>query len=199
MRLIKIPVSCAAIAASVILLAACATPVVEHYYRLTYASIAPQTTDVKYELVVAQVLIPESVNRLQMVVQKSSSESLVKDDQRWVAPLDEQMTRALVAHLRNALPEAWLTEGTDSKPSLPRFLLKTQIEKLLINAPGQVELETTWLVMDANRTVLRRQHKIILVSLATNDYESIATGVSEAARQLSILVAQDISATQKKM
>ena len=81
---------------------------------------------------------------------------------------------------------------------MPRFLLKTQIEKLLINAPGQVEVETTWLVMDANRKVLRRQHKTILVPLATADYESIAAAVSEAVRQLSSVVAQDISAAQTK-
>ena len=198
MRMIKIPMSCTSIVISVLLLSACATPVVEHYYRLTYASGPTQTTEPKYELVVNQVLIPESVNRLQMVLQKSSTESLVKDDQRWVAPLDEQITHAMVAHLRTGLPDAWLTEGTESKQSLPRFLLKTQIEKLLINAPGQVEVETTWLVMDANRKVLRRQHKTILVPLATADYESIAAAVSEAVRQLSSVVAQDISAAQTK-
>lgn len=202
MTLKKIHASCASIFISVILLSACATPVVERYYRLTYASSTAESiepTESKYELVVNQVQIPESINRLQMVVQKSSTESLVKDAQRWVAPLDEQITHAMVANLRSVLPEVWLSEGIESKASLPRFLLKTQIEKLLINAPGQVELESTWLVMDANRKVLRRQHKTILVPLATNDYESIAAGVSDAVRQLSMLVAQDISAAQKKI
>lgn len=199
MTLIKIPVSCASILISVTMLSACATPAVEHYYRLTYASSTAEPVESKFELVVNQVQIPESINRAQMVLQKSPSESLVKDEQRWVAPLDEQITHAMVAHLRSALPDVWLNEGIESKASLPRFLLKTQIEKLLISAPGQIELEATWHLMDANRKVLRRQHRTILLPLATADYESIAAGVSEAVRQLSTLVAQDISATQKKM
>ena len=201
MTLKKIHASCVSIAISVILLSACATPVVERYYRLTYASNAVQaaeSSEPKYELVVNQVQIPESINRPQMVLQKSPTESLVKDAQRWVAPLDEQITHAMVAHLRIALPESWLTESTESKASLPRFLLKTQIEKLLINAPGQVELEATWHVMDANRKVLGRQHKTIFLPLASNDYEAIAAGVSEAVRLLSLSVVQDISAVQNK-
>lgn len=183
------------------LLAACATPPVEHLYRLDYPLAATSQAEPQYELVIATVKVPEAINRPQLVIQKSATESLVTDEQRWIAPLDEQLTLSLMAHLRTRLPDAWLSSDTGisagiaANPSspLPRYGVKVQIDQLLINSGSQLTLEASWVVLDHNRKLLKREHNIFTVRLNSPAYEAVAPAMSEAARQLAEQVGVSVS------
>ncbi len=184
------------------LLSACATPTVEHLYRLDYPLTATSQAEPQYELVVATVKLSEAINRPQLVVQKSDTESVIVDEQRWIAPLDEQLTLSLIAHLRARLPEAWLSSETginagisahlDNK--LPRYLVKVQADQILIKSGEQLTLEASWVILDHSRKLLKREHKTFTVHLSGQGYESIAPAMSEAAQQLSGEVAVSVQA-----
>ena len=175
-----------------LLLAACATPPVEHLYRLDYPVASANQAEAQYEVVIATVKLPEAVNRQQLVIQKSATESLISDEQRWLAPLDEQLTHAITAHLRKNLPDAWLSTDTGINASiaatpgktLPRYLVKVQIDQLLIHSGSQLTLEASWVVLDHSRKLLKREHQVFTVRLNGTAYEAIAPAMSEAARQL---------------
>ena len=186
------------------LLAACATPPVEHLYRLDYPLASNNQAEPQYELIIATVKLPEAVNRPQLVIQKSATESLVTDEQRWIAPLDEQLTLALTAHLRTRLPDAWLATdtgintGISSYPAntLPRYLVKVQADQLLIKSGEQLTLEASWVILDHRRKLLKREHKVFTIRLNGPGYEAVAPAMSEAAQQLSGEVAASVQAAR---
>ena len=192
---------------SLTVLAACATPATERYYRLVYPSSetngaggAAAPAEVKYELVVGSVQIPESINRPQLVVQKSATESVISDDQRWVAPLDEQIAQAVIANLRSQLPGAWLASSATASAlpaqGLPRYHLKIQVEQLLMLGGDKVELEATWVLQDAGRKMLKRERTVINVPVSGPGYDPLAPAVSEAVQQLSAAVAKGMQAAR---
>ncbi|BBB62516.1 hypothetical protein UNDKW_4243 [Undibacterium sp. KW1] len=188
-----------------LLLAACATPPVEHLYRLDYPVASSSQAEAQYELVVATVKLPEAVNRQQLVIQKSATESIVSDEQRWLAPLDEQLTNALTAHLRKNLPDAWLSSdiginaGVATTPgnSLPRYQVKVQVDQLLIQSGDQLTLEASWVVLDQGRKLLKREHQVFTVRLNGPAYEAVAPALSEAARQLAEQVGASVAGVRK--
>lgn len=188
-----------------LLLAACATPPVEHLYRLDYPLASASQAEAQYEVVIATVKLPEAVNRQQLVIQKSATESLISDEQRWLAPLDEQLTHALTAHLRKNLPDAWLSTDTGINASiaatpgktLPRYLVKVQIDQLLIHSGSQLTLEASWVVLDHSRKLLKREHQVFTVRLNGTTYEAIAPAMSEAARQLAEQVGGSVLGARK--
>jgi len=185
-------------------LAGCGTPATERYYRLDYPvdeiNGAAAAAESRYELIVDSVRIPEAVNRPQLVLQKSATEAVLSDDQRWVAPLDEQIAQALVANLRSRLPGAWLatgaTAGPVAIPSLPRYRLKLQVEQLLIQDGDRVTLEATWILRDGGGKALQRERAVINVPVKGAGYAPVAPAVSEAVRQLSAAVAQGMQAAR---
>jgi len=187
------------------LLVACTTPPVEHLYRLDYPTAGTSTAEPQYELVIATVKLPEAANRPQLVIQKSATESLVTDEQRWIAPLDEQLTLSLMAHLRTRLPDAWLSSDTGisagiaANPSspLPRYLVKVQIDQLLINSGSQLTMEASWVVLDSSRKLLKREHNIFTVALNSTAYEAVAPAMSGAAQQLAEQVGVSVQNVRK--
>ncbi|MFZ6766528.1 PqiC family protein [Undibacterium sp. Di26W] len=194
-----------------LLLAACATPPVEHLYHLDYPQTASSQTEPQYEVLIATVKLPEAVHRPQLVIQKSATESLISDEQRWIAPLDEQLTVSLIAHLRTRLPDAWLSSdtgisagintGISANPSstLPRYLVKVQIDQLLIYSGNQLTLEASWVVLDNSRKLLKREHKVFTVRLNSPAYEAVAPAMSEAAQQLAEQVGASVQGVRKPL
>lgn len=187
------------------LLAACTTPPVEHLYRLDYPLANTSQAEAQYELVVATIKLPEAVNRQQLVIQKSATESIVSDEQRWLAPLDEQLTNALTAHLRKNLPDAWLSSDTGINAgiaatpgnTLPRYHVKVQVDQLIINSGEQLTLEASWVVLDSSRKLRKREHQVFTVRLNGPAYEAVAPAMSEAARQLAEQVGVSVQAVRK--
>ncbi|MFZ6746950.1 PqiC family protein [Undibacterium sp. JH2W] len=190
---------------SAFLLSACATPPVEHLYRLDYPQTNSSLAEPQYELIIATVKLPEAVNRQQLVIQKSATEAIVSDEQRWLAPLDEQLTLSLIAHLRKNLPDAWLSSDTGinagiaNNPSgnLPRYQIKVQVDQLLIQSGEQLTLEASWVVLDSSRKLLKREHKVFTVSLHGTAYETVAPAMSEAAKQLAEQVGASVAGVRK--
>ncbi|MFZ6709632.1 PqiC family protein [Undibacterium sp. TC9W] len=193
------------ISLATLLLAACATPPVEHLYRLDYPLASASQAEAQYELVVATIKLPEAVNRQQLVIQKSATESIVSDEQRWLAPLDEQLTNALTAHLRKNLPDAWLSSDTGINAgiaatpgnTLPRYQVKVQVDQLIINSGEQLTLEASWVILDSSRKLLKREHQVFTVRLNGPAYEAVAPAMSEAARQLAERVTVSVQEARK--
>lgn len=188
-----------------LLLVACTTPPVEHLYRLDYPLASASQAEAQYELIVATIKLPEAVNRQQLVIQKSATESIVSDEQRWLAPLDEQLTNALTAHLRKNLPDAWLSTDTSINAgiaatpgnTLPRYQVKVQVDQLIINSGEQLTLEASWVILDSSRKLRKREHQVFTVRLNGTAYEAVAPAMSEAARQLAEQVGVSVAGVRK--
>ena len=181
-------------------LAACASPNKDRFYQLSYTNQDSSSGAAKYDVIIDTVTIPDSINRPQLVVQKSPTESQILDEQRWVAPLDEQIRQAFLANLQAQLPEAWLAQRVDTHATLPRYFLHTEIQQLQINPSQDVAIDIVWIISDANKKPLRREHVRRSQSLISADYSDIAPAISSVLRGISENMAKDISEiTQQKL
>ncbi|MFZ6688823.1 PqiC family protein [Undibacterium sp. SXout11W] len=177
----------------VTVLASCASPNKDRFYQLTYANQDRTSGDAKYDVIFDTVTIPDGISRPQLVVQKSPTESQILDEQRWVAPLDEQIRQAFLANLQAQLPEAWLAQRADPHATVPRYFVHTEIQQLQI-IPGQdVAVDMIWIIYDSDKKPLRRQHLRRSLALNGADYGGIAPAISTVLRSMSENMAKDIS------
>lgn len=175
-------------------IAGCATPADEHYYRLSYPAAPALPASASYEVVVDGVSIPDALNRPQLVLQKSSTEALIDDAQRWLAPLDEQLGQALIGQLRSKLPQAWVGADVKASQGMARYYLKLQVEQLLapMDGGGEVVLEANWSLLDGARQLQQRRHALIKMPRGGAGYETVAPAVSAAVEALATEIAQVI-------
>ena len=97
--------------AVLLLLAACATPVVTRYYTLEGAVPANVTAvpDVsEYHVVIGPVSVPEALDRRQLVLRVGPHRDLIADAERWSEPLKRQIPRVIAADVGRRLPQAGL-------------------------------------------------------------------------------------------
>ncbi|MBC3936852.1 membrane integrity-associated transporter subunit PqiC [Undibacterium sp. CY7W] len=177
----------------------CASTATEHFYTLNYertTAVPGQATAPAYEILLDSVKIPDAINRPQLVVQLESGEVSMLEHQRWLAPLEEQISLALAGNLRASLPSAWVSTEPAEQAKLPRFRLRIEVQRLLLIPGKSTELDISWVLTDKDRKVLRRQHQLMTVPVASSQYAALAASVSEAIRQLSTAIALDIKALQ---
>ncbi|MFZ6754981.1 PqiC family protein [Undibacterium sp. Dicai25W] len=188
------------VAALVTTLVACASPNKDRFYQLTYANQDHTSDDAKYDVILDTVTIPDGINRPQLVVQKSPTESQILDEQRWVAPLDEQIRQTFLANLQAQLPEAWLALRADTHATLPRYFVHAEIQQLQITPGQDIAIDIVWTISDTNKKPLRRQHLRRSMALNSADYGGIAPAISSVLRSISENMAKDIlQATQQRL
>jgi len=184
------------IKASILLLAlafaGCASPNKDRFYQLSYALHDTVSVATKYDVILDSITVPDAINRPQLVVQKSATESQILDEQRWISPLDEQIRQAVQANLQAQLPQAWLSQRPQVHVELPRYFVHVEVEQLQISSGQEVAIEMTWVISDANRKPLRRKQLRRSIALSNGDYASIAPAISKVLMTLSENIANDI-------
>src|SRR5450830_121335 len=177
-------------------LSGCASPVKEHFYQLRFSTTETHTEAVarttQYDVMIDSVMIPEAINRPQLVVQKSATEAQILDEQRWVAPLDEQIRQALQANLQAQLPNAWLSQHPQGHPSAQHYVIRTEVRDLRITPSREVSMDVVWIIYGANRNPLKRQQRRVTAVLNDNDYATIAPAISTLLQDLSDNIAVDL-------
>ena len=182
-------------AAAAATLSGCASPAKEHFYQLSFAapiSTAEVAAHAAYDVQIEYVRIPEAINRPQLVVQQTATEALVRDDQRWIAPIDEQMRQALQANLQAQLPHAWVSEHPQGNMSTTRYRISIDVRDLRTTLASEVSMDVVWVIADANKHPLRRQQRRISVPLKDSDYRSIAPAISAGLQNASLMMADDV-------
>ena len=185
----------AAALSATFVLAACASDPPVHYYEISGLAARAEVMHPTLELLIAEIAIPETVSRSELVVQRTAHESDVLDDQRWLSPMDEQIRRAMMSDLRVDLPQAWITRAKPATPGGKRYTLRVEIQQLALKKGESARVVAAWTIQaDADAdAVVRRERGSFEVRTADDGYESLATAVSVAIEQLSRQIAGGIS------
>ena len=182
--------------ATMLVLTACAADPPVHYYQISGLAAPADVTHPGLELFVAEIRLPETMSRQEMVVQRTANESEVLDGQRWLSPMDEQVRQALVSDLRADLPDVWVTRAR-SRGAVPRrFALRVEIQQLALVKGGSARIIAAWTIGDDADEIIRRERGVFEARTTDNGYESIAAAVSTAIERLSGQIAGSISRTR---
>jgi uncharacterized lipoprotein YmbA len=199
------PMALACAAVAMALAGGCAsTEDPTRYYQLAPVPPSAPTGEVPdYELVVDTVRLPDELDRTAMVVRQSATQSRVLDDHRWLSPLSDQLTHALVSDLQSALPRAWVRPRDMPGRTARRYGLRIDVEQMALASDASVTLLANWTVLDAKDQVLRRDRASVRVdrtpgtapvvsdpALPGMDPDALARIASEAVARLAVRIAQ---------
>jgi uncharacterized protein len=183
---------CAALVAAA--LAACAFHPVEHLY--TVAGPAPAVADGAAALApaarvvaVAAVALPELIDRAQLVTRSAEHEVVVLENHRWAGSLAADLTRALIADLRQA------DGGTDfvaaDGPRAPEAaqVLEVEIGELIAGPEPDVALQASWVLRDRSRKAVGQGRFADRVP-TRGGAESVSVGYAQAMQSLAGAIAR---------
>lgn len=176
-------------------LAGCATPQPTHFHTLMAQSPAPRAANgsappspgLAWELL--PIGIPVQVDRPQMVVQLAGGSLAVVEQERWIAPLADELHAAVAEQLSRALgaPEP-------GGPTRSRWRVRIDVQRL-DSAPGRwARLEAIWSVRsgeDAQRALhCQTSHE----QPVAPGYSALAAGHREALVRLAEAIASNLRA-----
>jgi len=136
-------------------------------------------------LVVGRVALPGTLDRAALVTQGPGPAISVSSDERWVAPLDELVRRALTDDLRARLgAAAVLAPGDPSPPGGARRVVLT-VQRFSADSSGMVVLEADWTLATGNPPKAGKiRHVRIAESAGSAEGDAVANAMSRALGEL---------------
>jgi uncharacterized lipoprotein YmbA len=180
--------------AALLLLAACArTPPVRYYLLAGPTAAATDPSAETRRIGLGPVRLPQYLDRPQIVRWASPTRLQLSQQHRWAEPLQDSFTRALAAHLDDALPAArvlpWPARGTPR----PDARLAVDVQRFEATADGGMVLEARWTYSRGTSGAKPLEAVSVLreaVSGEPADYDALVAAASAAVAAL----ARDIAA-----
>ncbi len=173
--------------AAALALAACSTP--EVYYRLSADGPAPSNTS-GFALGVGPVVLPDYIDRGELVFQSEANRFEVPYEHRWAGSLRETTTRVLGTNLARRL-------GTGNlhlypwDPGTPlRYQVRVEVRQFHAVSGGDAILQCTWRIEDKQSDkVVLRQAGNFTEPVRGNGYEAVVAAESRLLSQLAAAIA----------
>lgn len=177
----------------IVLLSACGGSPKTHFHTLvTEPSGQAMHVSVRGDnpIEVGHVTLPGTLDRLWLVTRGEGTSIEISDRDRWVAPLNELIQRALTADLRDRIGVPFVVAPGDPSPPGGVRVLAVNIEQFSGDATGQVVLEADWVIRDpGRRTGEESRHAVIRVDAGSSRPEAITAAMSLAIAKLSDRIA----------
>jgi uncharacterized lipoprotein YmbA len=175
---------CAILPVAVLLLASCGTSPTTHYYALAAApGTAQARSSISSPVTVAEVQVPPTLDRREMVRRTGANTMEISDQDRWTAPLAEMIRRVLTQDLAMRLPKDKIVlPDAPAPPGTAQIVVS--IAQFGPNANGKTTLDGSWSLLegDPGKPRFRRS-----VTFETN---SPGSGASDQAAAMSALLGQ---------
>lgn len=178
---------------AVFALAGCAADLPTHYYEISTLPPPAGATHPGAELFVAEIRVPDAVSRSEMVIQRTTHESDVLEEQRWLSPMDEQIRRAVVSDLQADLPDLWVTRAISTRAAAKRYTLRIEVQQVILTKGGVARIVATWTIEDDADRIFRHERGTFESQAADDGYESIAMAASTAVERLSGQITESLS------
>lgn len=146
-----------------------------HYYTLVRESgrFTPDAAAASYRVEVEPVKIPAQVDRLELVTRLPDGSLSIADDERWIAPVADELQSALSIDLAQQLGER---EAGASRPGSVSVSVRVEVERFE-SAPSRYALvEAAW------QTDLKAEGRDVRIACRTRAYEQVSGGYPELVR-----------------
>jgi uncharacterized lipoprotein YmbA len=168
------------------------SPPVEYFALAPAVSRDSAVISIATPIQVAQVHLPPSLDRKQMVRHTGDFTIEISDQHRWSAPLDEMMRQVLSQDLMKLVPPGKLILPHEPAPPSTRKIVVNVLE-LAPDAQGTVRFEGTWSVIPPDPGVPPTNRTVQLSEPAGPD---TAAQVRSMSRIVARLAAQIAAGTQ---
>lgn len=131
-------------AASALLLAACAAAPAQFYTLLPVADPAIAAPTAPYAISVAPVPVPAEVDQPQLLLRTGPQQVVSMEQQRWAAPLPDQLRAALAARIAGTLGTADVSGLNDTQQ--PVYRIEAELRRFESIYAQRVTVELAWRV-----------------------------------------------------
>jgi hypothetical protein len=179
-------------------LAGCGASPPTHYYTLqaTVPEVAPLPSVPELHdqvpLRLEPVVIPPELDRLELVVRSGRYRVKIEDSERWAAPLDDQIRRALSDDLAQRLPAHAMADYNEPAGNQPRRLLTVAIGEFYADESCAVSLRADWTLKGPGASVDRGSLQLQQPASLPCDSGAMPAAMSMAVGSLADRLAQSI-------
>lgn len=175
-------------------LSSCASsPRVEYFALEPLRGQGPAIASAPLSIQLAQVHLPPTLDRKQMVRHTGSYALEVSDQHRWSAPLDEMIRRVLSQDLLDVLPPGSVVLPEAPVPPGTRKIVVTILE-FAPDATGTIQFEGTWSLIAPDSHAPPQSRYVRLSERAnTTDTADRVKSMSLVLHRLSTLMAQGVT------
>jgi uncharacterized lipoprotein YmbA len=160
------------------------------------AGTAAATAEGRIRISLATVVVPEYLNRNEIVVNLDNTVYRLAEFNQWAEPLNDNLARVLAENLTNLLQEDSITVFLSSDSSiLPDYRLEVDVVRLDGNLGGQAALVAQWALLAGEEDDLILMRRLEYQEPATDQtYKGLVLAKSRMVEKLS----RDIAAAVKK-
>ncbi|HEY8290806.1 MAG TPA: PqiC family protein [Acetobacteraceae bacterium] len=175
-----------------LILAACGRSPTTHFYTLVpepaAQTIHPAAAGPPVQ--VGRVMLPGELDRLSIVTRGPGAQVDVSGQDRWVAPLDELVQRALTEDLRERLGGSRVLAPGDRQPPGGVLTLALNVQQFSADRSGQVILDADWMLVGGrSRKPASNHHVTLHVDAGSGRSDAVAAAMSRALGQLADRIA----------
>ncbi|MES2356480.1 MAG: PqiC family protein [Pseudomonadota bacterium] len=185
----------------IILLPACSTISPEpHYYTLgtPTSTLVSSTSNANYRISVGPIVIPEIVNRPQIVLEKDPNQVTVAEQHRWAQPLQKEISRALTNSLSQQLNGAWVTDSRQISNGNIDYQILVDVQRFE-SRPGEAAIiEALWKVRRTAGEDTKIGKSVVREATNGNSYDTLVAAHERAIVSMSREIAAVIRASWGK-
>ena len=163
-----------------------------NFYMLSSLSSSPAgtpaaTAEGRIRIGLATVVVPEYLNRNEIVVNLDNTVYRLAEFNQWAEPLNDNLTRVLEENLTNLLSDDSIDVFLTTDSSIPTdYRLEVDVLRLDGNLGGQVALISQWALLEAeeDELILMRRSEY-QEPAADNTYKGLVLAKSRTIEKLS--------------
>ena len=169
---------------TLILLSACASHP-DHFYVLnTQPAGAGEARTSPVALAGLKVTLPSLVDRPEMVLNTSANDVIVREHERWAAPLSDLVTQTLARDLERRRSDLLVADPSASHSSGSVLKINVDVVQLTVHKGGQASIEAHWRILDPRTGKEAVGSDVFTAPLGQNDYAAVAQALSQCLGQL---------------
>ena len=163
------------------------------FYSLTSTATADGTPPVDTTVMVGPVTVPASVDQPQFVVQVAANRVQVDEFNRWIAPLNDSIARAVAGDLVVLLGTPQVAAGPMAN-FIPDYRVTIDVQRFE-SIPGNAAIvEAVWTVHKTVGGATRTGRTVVSEPVQSQSYDALAAAHSQAMAKLSGDIASAIRA-----
>ena len=158
---------------------ACASSPPDRFYALpSPTASAGQAAGATRLVLVTQAVVPEAVDRPQLVLQDGEQRLIILEQHRWAEPLRTGVARVIAAELERRLPGTRVATRQDAI-GRPDCLVNLDVRRLEAKLGVEVIVDTLWSVACAGAAP-RTGHSLVRERLAGRHPDAVVTATGQA-------------------
>lgn len=183
-----------ALAACATLAVGCGTSPTPQFYTLSVdaASSAAESTRDLPSIAVGAVMVPDAVDRPQLVVRTGANEVQREEFHRWAGPLKSELPRVLAENLSRISGNPHVFAYPESAGLVADYRLLVDFQRFDGTLGGEVALDALWTVVAANGDLAQSGRVNIREPVAGDSYAALVAAYSRGVSKVAGAIAADI-------